>query len=299
MIELTVNPDGKLEFYQHTPSPIVYLDNWALKDIALDSSLAHRLIEAIKRRSGTLALSWLNFVELSGLGDSRQFQVVASLLESVTPHIAFLNLIPQAVINQENELLKGASTIGPHLDRDLLRVFAYFRRQSLNPLSVSEFLLGLRDPACGIIRESSRKFMENLYPLLVQIRKKIATSLKYEARAKAAPKGPEIPRLTRYIYQDAARHLARNRIIMTSNHWRDFFHMVVPLAYCNYVLLDRTWATIAKEILGRIKKSGFQAETSAVFSPKELPKFWISLEDPAYNPVLISHTPPADDRCGG
>ena len=34
---------------------------------------------------------------------------------------------------------------------------------------------------------------------------------------------------------------------MNSNEWHDFFHAIVPVAYCDLVLLDKRWATFISQ----------------------------------------------------
>jgi hypothetical protein len=56
---------------------------------------------------------------------------------------------------------------------------------------------------------------------------------------------------------------------LTRNDAADFFHAIVPLAYCNYMLLDGHWATQASVAAHRLYGTG-QFETIAqAFSKRQ------------------------------
>ncbi len=48
---------------QRLLSPSVYLDHWALRRFSTVADEGNRFVEAIKRKSGTLVLSWANMAE--------------------------------------------------------------------------------------------------------------------------------------------------------------------------------------------------------------------------------------------
>ena len=69
------------------------------------------------------------------------------------------------------------------------------------------------------------------------------------------------------------RHVAREGIQMNSNHWRDAVHMIVPVAYCDFVVLDRAWTAKARQVVGRLRKH-HSIEMAKIFAVGELSKFW-------------------------
>ena len=99
------------------------------------------------------------------------------------------------------------------------------------------------------------------------------------------PLGPHIQHATRYIDVEAGRYLVRDRINMSSQDWRDYFHMVTPLAYCDVVLLDRRWANKAQEMVRRLRRAGHRAQMAQVFWKRELESFWAVLESVPQEPV--------------
>ena len=47
--------------------PMAYLDHWAFRKLSINPALSSRLVKALRARSGTLALSWLNLGEYTNV----------------------------------------------------------------------------------------------------------------------------------------------------------------------------------------------------------------------------------------
>jgi len=50
------------------------------------------------------------------------------------------------------------------------------------------------------------------------------------------------------------------------NDAMDFFHAVVPVAYCDYVLLDNHWAAQVAQLRSRFKRTRMNVPMATVFS---------------------------------
>ena len=72
------------------------------------------------------------------------------------------------------------------------------------------------------------------------------------------------------------QYLMKDQMRMSSNDWRDAAHTIVPLAYCDFLVLDGTWAAIAGQISGPLRQNG--AETARVFSMQNLEEFFDAFE---------------------
>ncbi len=48
----------------------------------------------------------------------------------------------------------------------------------------------------------------------------------------------------------------------------DLFHAIVPIAYCDFVLLDKYWEDQLDRVRSRFKKAGMDVPTARVFSGK-------------------------------
>lgn len=276
MIEISVDGQGEIIGKQFCTNPTVYLDLWALMDFALNESLGDRFVQVLVGSGGTLALSWIHFLELSQLSDQSQAMRIATFLQRVAPYMFFIEVVPKNVIERENSILQSGKIIAPHADDKFLKAFLMHRRQSVNPLSIAEFL---RDFQQEKVMEMCQSFMAELKSVVESSRQRAQQNPALGARIKEVPLGPHIQHATRYIDVEAGRYLVRDKINMASQDWRDYFHMVIPLAYCDVLLLDRRWANKAQEIVRRLKRAGHKAQMAQVFWERQLESFWAVLEN--------------------
>ncbi len=244
------------------------------------------LIQSLADRSGTLALSWIHFLELSQLSDQSQLIQIVTFLQRMAPNFFFFEVIPKNVIERENSILRGDGIGAPHADDKFLKAFLLHKRQSVNPFSVGEFL---RDFQQEKVLKMCQSFMAELNEVIQSARQMAKQNSTLGARIKKVPLGPAIPHATRYINIEAGRYLVRDKIKMSSQDWRDYFHMIVPLAYCDVLLLDRRWASKAQEIIRRLRQAGHKAQMAQVFWKRELEGFLTALEAvPAKNDANLA-----------
>ena len=55
---------------------------------------------------------------------------------------------------------------------------------------------------------------------------------------------------------------------MTRNQAIDLIHVVVPVAYCDFVLLDKHWETQVGRVRSRLNKADMSVPVGKVFSGK-------------------------------
>ncbi len=271
MIKISGTNDD-LTAAQGTTLPFVYLDHWAMRKISTNSVLSEKFRRSILDFEGTLAISWLNFLELSEVTDNTQLDAVGSFLDGIFPNICFVDVEPEKVIERENQMLMGQQT-DPHLDNKLLKRFFRVNKLSLRTPSFSNFVRAIRKDQ-GQLAQMSRTFLINLTPTLQKARDLVKPNQSFSARAKKIPLGPNFVWATRYIYAETLLSLIRDDMPMDSNHWRDLYHMVIPLAYCNLILLDSAWVARANMVKERLRKNGYTAEMAQVFCQATLDKFW-------------------------
>lgn len=273
MINLTVNSEGQIVASQQTESPSVYLDHWAMMDIAQDEKLAERFVKTIHRRKGTLELSYLNLLEFSEVTDTHQINSAESFLEKVYPRFGFIEVNPGTVVQRENRLMQTNEKVAPHADLKFLEFFVKSRKtlDPLNPKGIFSFSNENRLQ----LAEMCNTFLLELKDKVEAMRIKAKTDPKYNARIHAIPKGEPIQQATRYIYEDIVHYLIRDNINLSNpNNWRDLLHTIVPVAYCDFVVLDQAWANIAVQTVNRLRRTGQIAEMATVFSKRDMDKFW-------------------------
>ena len=266
--------------HQHAPRPVVYLDLWALMDIAEKSH--QRFAEVLVRQGGTLALSVLHLVESAKIGSLQTREGIERLLASVCPHLCFIQPKAGQVIDQEDALLRGRSFVGPQFDDAFLDVFVLRGRtgrdyRGLNPTGLlSELQKGgpLGEQIGPIVEKLHAAFDEELRSR----RERYEGGAIARHRVLRPPKGPPRPFPTRFLFEELLDSLARDRMKMESNDWMDFWHSVVPVSYCDFVLLDRRWYAKVTEACRRLRRSGLITRAAQVFSPRTMGEFWAAFD---------------------
>ena len=84
MLNCFVDQNSVLKVMQKNQCPSVYLDHCALRKISQDNCLATRFTTILKRRDGTLALSYLNLLEFYKVTDQQQIQYAEQFIDNST-----------------------------------------------------------------------------------------------------------------------------------------------------------------------------------------------------------------------
>jgi hypothetical protein len=100
MIEIKAQQNGKLDLFISVAGPAVYLDNFAIKELAKgDASRRQRFLAAVNR-GVQLLFSVANAAELTGF-QGGSFTEVRTFLEGVGPHWFPVELDPYMVVKRE------------------------------------------------------------------------------------------------------------------------------------------------------------------------------------------------------
>jgi hypothetical protein len=84
MIEIKAQQHGKLDLFISVTGPAVYLDNFAVKELAKGDTLRRRRFLAAINRGAELLFSVANAAELTGFQDG-SFREVRAFLEEIGP----------------------------------------------------------------------------------------------------------------------------------------------------------------------------------------------------------------------
>ena len=264
MIEFMISRSGDLEIVQRDVPPTVYLDHWALRRFSENNSLATRLITALKSQNGTLALSWLNVVEFAKMTVETQARNVENLLEAILPQVFFLEVEPFSVIQREDELLAGEPPSAPHADPDFLREFAHAKPMSLSSFTARDLFRAVQD---GPLRKRFENLANSIVGRVQALRYELDRNSDFRSTVGHLPSGPQIQRGTRFIFREMLRTLLVNKQMkITPNHAIDLLHAVVPVAYCNIVLLDKHWETQVERVRQRFAAARMRVPMAKVFS---------------------------------
>jgi hypothetical protein len=258
-ISLTMDDQGTPAFMQVARLPFVYLDHSRLMNLA--EGYAERFATALERCNGTLALSWLNILELTNPSGST-FAFSNDLFLRLFPRVAFIEVLPDVVIEHENMVLAGKPAPGdPKLDGPLLKAFAAHSREGVNPMDPRGFLSAFREQR------------EELKRTWLKASARIQTITKAAKASGSFPKEPgrmpSLPRPTRWVTWKATSHLIEEVNLDDLNNFPDFFHTVVPISNCDFTVLDKQWAEVARQIDGYLARKEVPRLPGTVFRHEE------------------------------
>jgi hypothetical protein len=266
MIKFTINKKDELEVGQWDVSPTVYLDHWALRKFSEDQTLLTRLTAALQSRNGTLALSLLNLAEFTKVTVEEQARQAENLVEAILPRVFFLEFEPFAVISREDKLLAGGAPTAPHAALDLLRVFSQLKPTSLNPFTARDLFTAVHNSR---LAERLDSLADTVVDRVKTLRDTLDTDEAFQSIIRRPPSGPQIQRGTRFVLRELVRSLlVDKRTKITRNNAIDLLHAVVPVAYCDLVLLDKHWETQVDRAHSRLNVAGITVPIGRVFSGK-------------------------------
>jgi hypothetical protein len=266
MINFEIDGNGELKVGQQDFLPSVYLDHWALRRLSEDTTLANRLISALKSNNGTLAISVLNLIEFSKVKDAQQARMAENLIEAILPQVFFLSFNPFDVIEMEDALIAGGHPIPPHGDFDFLEAFAHLKPKSLNSFTSENLFVAVQKSSLSTSLDS---LADTIIERVEFLRHSLDVDDYFRSAVKRLPGSSNIQRGTRTIVRELIRSLLVDRNTkITRNHAIDLLHAVVPVAYCDIVLLDKHWETQVDRARSRLEQARISSPIAKVFSMK-------------------------------
>jgi hypothetical protein len=271
--------DHRINIREHFSSPMVYLDHWALNDLALDKNLQDKFVNTINSIGGMFRVSVTNIAEIKSQNDRRQVESVLEMIDRIND-CGLINIDPGEVIRRENLLIAAPSliyTIGnPSTELEL--VTDYLMAQNYpNKWKISEIIkISVKDLPSDTLLNGNKRFSENMQNLLKKAREDQVYLAKASTRFKETKnRGPKYQAATREIFQMALDFVIRNQNMKMSNfsEWNDLFHVIVPVSYCDIVLVDKRWKTF-------VSQTGFiYPDIAKVFDKKSLNGFFHAIEN--------------------
>ena len=264
---------GRVGLIEKIGRPSVYLDHWALNDIALTPSYRQKFTSIMNSRKGTLRLSMNNLSELMNQTDQQQILSILDMIDTIDT--GFINTDFNDVVNRENDLLSGkVHNENPSIE--LRIIYTHLLAQNW-PESwvVSDVIRAiLNNSSEGQQRESWDRLAKSMKVFLDSTR----SDAKYISESKDSAKAirkkrKQYDRPTRELIQLGLYFVFQNKDMrMDSNEWQDFFHAIVPVAYCDFVLLDKRWTNF-------ISQTGFSfPDVAFVFDRRSIHDFFSKLE---------------------
>ena len=272
-------PNNQIEIQEHFKSPMVYLDHWALNDLSLDDNLRKKFVKVMNEKGGTFRLSVINILELSKQGDKSQVDNILEMISSIHD-CGLINIDPREVIHKENSLIEDPAAIyivkNPSAEIEIIATYIMAHNYP-EQWHVSDIIRAILPelPSKHMIKRNL-DFLNDMQRLLNTGRGDDKYLKKASKRFKTLKdQGPRYQAATREILQMAIDFVLRN-INMKMNkysEWEDVFHVIVPVAYCDVVLIDRRWSSF-------INQTGFKYPRIAqIFDKRTLDDFFNTIEN--------------------
>jgi hypothetical protein len=260
--------------------PTVYLDTWALFDCIGDNDLADRFIKILNNLGGTLILSMVSIIESMAIDNQEQIRNLYKFIDSIgADKVAFLDFNFIRVIDNEKKYTKNNGQFlkinpAPAIDLELLDAFIKIHKPK-NTLKVSEiFSAYQQDLENGKVLEEN--WEQSLFPIILRARNNInalSNAKKRFRKRKENANAYKFP-CTEFLWESCIDYIAINENMkMPNKEWRDIFHTIVPVAYCDFVLIDKRWKNF-------VKTNGLNPpQIAKVYAQRNLSEFLKDLEN--------------------
>ena len=276
MIRYKQVTDKGIQIEQIASRPTVYLDNWALNLLSDDHTLAERFTYLLNELGGSLSVSIINILEIVGRSDKRQISDILGLMDLVDE--CFIDINPTSVVKREKELThieRAVSQTSPCADLQMISLLEDVHNP-LKPFKISEVILELQKEMKRNRYVFQEDFERELFPRIMKARNDQSVLLKAKNRFKNKSKSKRISTewpYTKDLFNRCIDFITINETMkMPDKEWLDIFHVVVPVAYCDFVLIDNRWIAF-------VRATGLKnPEIAKVYAQKELQDFLNELE---------------------
>jgi hypothetical protein len=256
--------------------PVVYLDNWAIYDLAENDPLRRRRFVDAVHGGIDLLFSVTNAAELSG-PQGRSADAVKRFLDEIGPHWFPARLDATEVVRRET---RGESPEQACLDEEFFKSYVVDRigPYGLDPRKLMElpdslFTLGpILDrvgPQRDSISKGSAEFDEVIKGRMSMVREKSKREPTFlDERFPLLSFAPS--RRTSFVYRNLLRITVVEADSLKKGDGLDFCHAVIACAFGSFAALDTQW----KRRVGALPPNAL----ARVYSPRELDQMVTDME---------------------
>jgi hypothetical protein len=268
--------DG-ISIEQVTSRPSIYLDQWMWCLLSEDAALRNRFIKTADEANATIMYSNATLIELALIEDNKQIDAIHEVMDSLD--YGFSDSNPSSVIKKEEKLkIPGGGAFkgnNPCCDLELIKNYFLNRMDPLKPFQLSAILPKLKaDVESGKFREMGQRF-EDLTPIVFKARNEPVALSRAKKRHSRKELFREQKPYTKDIYRLALDFVVVNETMkMPSREWFDFFHTVVPVAYLDFVMLDKRWCHFVRTVFPLSPP-----DIANVFLEREMDEFLSEIKD--------------------
>lgn len=255
----------KVQVNMSISPPLVYFDTCAYDLFFRLGYQEERkvFVQIMDKKRATLMVSWANIVELGGRLCDDEIERICSFLDEVVTRP--IEVEPRKVIKTEQTIIRERKTFLsrylPIVCEEIMEWFAdtsnWERRQGIDCYPrITEFLRKYHYAVKK--KQKLEKHFDSLCKRIedIQINKIRKANLKLviqkhiKAKIKLKEKN-EFPIFTDEIFSLAVQFILKSdcKNFSTSTDWFDVLHAVVPIAYCDIIVLDRRWQHFSMHFL--------------------------------------------------
>lgn len=240
--------NDKYYIEQTATKPLIYLDNWAINFLATDISLQKEFLKLVVSKNATVAFSAINLLEIVNRTDEEQISSIIKFCEHII-NDAVIESNPLKVITREKQFTDSRLLYEsmPWTHTELIMILGLHGRQ-FKRLSVAETIYCLNAQIKSTGKKYDEKFENELFPQVRDIRnnqEKLHYAKKNNSKGIILKKD-NFPYTTE-LYDYFLNFIVCNETMkMGNSEWRDLFHAIVPVSYCDFVLIDKRWVNCIK-----------------------------------------------------
>lgn len=235
---------------QSFDAPTVYLDHWAIRMFSDDKALQSRLLNALRRKRGTLLLSNFSLAEMAGAMDPQHLLDAEVFLERCLPQVFLTNFQLDEVRAREEQERDNSVRFWPTADLSQLKLFGERSDAAgagFTLKGISDMAFEHRDPINALMAKNARDVIEAVG--------KARADPDYVRKARNVPIDDRRPRSLIIMGELIRGFILDPNAQMSENDAKDLIHAAMPLNCCDYVLLDAAWAERVKKMNVRLAKS--------------------------------------------
>lgn len=279
LIDRYTDDNGQVQWRQHRVSPSVYLDTCGLRMIAQDAIRANRFSEAIISTNGTLVLSQMSLAEFPNFSP-RHGAAVADLIDRMGERLFFQHFDETAVGHAEYQPeCNHPDGEAPDGDIELFRWNVEVREQRPG----TSYGRAWRDPEFQARANVRQVLLDRCRTLVRQIDetlhwldndRKVRAFIVHSMKMFAVR-----PYATVGLFYTMLMHYMKGRK-RNLNDAADLLHAAVPCSYCDFVVLDSSWASRVRQAAAAMRKLGSKAPIARVYGAglEALDQFLADLE---------------------
>ena len=148
----------------------------------------------------------------------------------------------------------------------MLKAFAELKPASPTAFTARDLFAIMQNPR---LARRLEELADTVLGRISSLRDERDANPRFRSAADRLPVGQNVQRATRFLLTELVRTLLIDKgTKLTWNRAIDLIHSVVPVAYCDLVLLDKHCETQVERVGLRLERSGISAPVAKVFSGK-------------------------------